>query len=392
MEQITFLLTHLYVLYGIPMRLIKGQKIMFMPGFEYQHVDPLVIDSKIIKTLICKPKNSPFLEIENNNILYGVCKSVNETSCIIGPVSLYPLTGNELYKYKSIHGLLSYTDFKIHNGSIEKTASALSLIHQEMNNEVIDLSQIIEQFVSKIDNVKVTEKDILNYDFINTEQGREHHPYNVEKAYMTAMANGDLDAIKKLNKADISEHLGIMANTSLKQAEYLAVASITLFCRAAIEGGADSDKVYKISDLYLQKVSMIRNELEFQKVLISITEDLCERVRHAKKQKSANRYIEQSKNFVAKNIYKQFTLTDIADAIKINKCYLSNQFMRHEGKSLKRYIQDERIKVAQNMLKYSDKPISFIANYLCFNSQSHFGSVFKRIVGITPAYYRKNNK
>ena len=47
---------------------------------------------------------------------------------------------------------------------------------------------------------------------------------------------------------------------------------------------------------------------------------------------------------------------------------------------------------AQNMLKYSDQTISAVSSYFCFDSQSHFGSVFKNITGITPSEYRTRNK
>ena len=48
------------------------------------------------------------------------------------------------------------------------------------------------------------------------------------------------------------------------------------------------------------------------------------------------------------------------------------------------YILKFRIERAANLLKYSDASISEISDYVCFNSQSHFGSIFKQYMQMTP--------
>ena len=45
--------------------------------------------------------------------------------------------------------------------------------------------------------------------------------------------------------------------------------------------------------------------------------------------------------------------------------------------------------VTENLLlRYSDKPIVDIANYLSFSSQSHFIQIFENYTGLTPKKYR----
>lgn len=392
MEKIKFLLNNLYALYEIPMRCINDQEVMFMPGREFQYADPIVQDKNLIRTLIEKWHGTPFLELENGKILYGVCRDINGNTFIIGPIALAPLSGSELYKYKSEHGLLDYNDFTIESGTMVRSASVLALLHEKMNNEEIDLSVIVEHLNSRVGEKKITEREIFNYDFENLEQDRRHHPYNLELTIRNAFVNGDLETLEAFMQTNIIERIGIMAKVPYKQMEYTAVSGITVFSRAAIDGGANPGEVYKISDLYLQKVSTSKDEFELQKIIKSIAIDLCECVRQAKEHNRGLWYIKQCKGYVARNLSRRFTLEDMADSIGLNKCYLTNQFTKHVGNSIKRYIHEERIKAAQNMLKYSDKSLSDIASYLCFDSQSHFGSVFKKITGITPAAYRIENK
>lgn len=392
MKEIKFLLENLYALYEIPMRCINGQEVIFMPGKEFQYADPFVMDKNLVHSLSDKWQGTPFLELEDNNILYGLCRDNNGLVFIIGPVALSPLSGSQLYKYKSKHGLLNYNNFKIPSGSIVRSASVLSILHQNMNNVEISFSLIIEQLNLKIGEEKITEKDVFKYDFENLVQDRQHHSYSLELTIKNAFIDGDMDTLEAFMKSNTAERIGVMAKMPYKQIEYTTVSGITIFSRAAIDGGASPDEVYKISDLYLQKVSTSKDQLELQKLIRSITIDLCECVRRAKNQNKGLKYINLTKRYVAKNLTKSFTLEDMASAIGINKYYLTNQFTKHEGKNLKRYIHEERIKAAQNMMKYSNKPLSDIAIYYCFDSQSHFGSVFKKITGITPSAYRTENK
>jgi AraC-like DNA-binding protein len=61
------------------------------------------------------------------------------------------------------------------------------------------------------------------------------------------------------------------------------------------------------------------------------------------------------------------------------------------GITLSRYIRDQKINVACNMLRHLDESSLTIANYLGFSSQSHFIQVFKKSTGMTPEEYRRKN-
>ena len=44
---------------------------------------------------------------------------------------------------------------------------------------------------------------------------------------------------------------------------------------------------------------------------------------------------------------------------------------------------------AKRLLRYSDKSLTAISNYLGFSSQSHFSKVFKKYTQRTPGEYRE---
>lgn len=78
-----------------------------------------------------------------------------------------------------------------------------------------------------------------------------------------------------------------------------------------------------------------------------------------------------------------------AEGKKVNTSYLSDLFHKIEGITIQQYIRKEKIRLAENMLRYSDYEVKEIANYLSFCSQSYFGNIFRQQTGMTPARYRK---
>ena len=92
-------------------------------------------------------------------------------------------------------------------------------------------------------------------------------------------------------------------------------------------------------------------------------------------------------------IYNNFgdaSLTNekIAQHFGYHPYYLSDVVKVHTGKTLRRYVLDYRIHIAQNMLITTNESVENIAWKTGFNSASHFISTFKKGVGMTPLQYR----
>ena len=103
-------------------------------------------------------------------------------------------------------------------------------------------------------------------------------------------------------------------------------------------------------------------------------------------------YIEQTKDYIAKHLYKKFKISQIAEELGVNSSYLSRRFSEQTGKTISQYVLKERLKAAANLLKYSEESIGQIAEYMQFSSPSRFGEYFKNAYGKTPAKYREEKK
>ncbi|MFZ5945609.1 MAG: helix-turn-helix domain-containing protein [Bacillota bacterium] len=84
-----------------------------------------------------------------------------------------------------------------------------------------------------------------------------------------------------------------------------------------------------------------------------------------------------------------FTLEELAVHAGFHPSYLVRAFKLQTGKTPYEYLQDVRIEHAKDLLKRQDLKITDVCYQVGFNNQSHFATLFKNKVGISPSYYRK---
>ncbi|QPC80530.1 AraC family transcriptional regulator [Phototrophicus methaneseepsis] len=90
--------------------------------------------------------------------------------------------------------------------------------------------------------------------------------------------------------------------------------------------------------------------------------------------------------------YEQnITLETLADLVHISPYHLARLFQRHTGISPHKYLENIRIRHAEQLLTM-DMPIADVAFATGFSSQSHLTRTFKQILGTTPGEFAKKRK
>ncbi|GGG19866.1 AraC family transcriptional regulator [Paenibacillus aceti] len=102
--------------------------------------------------------------------------------------------------------------------------------------------------------------------------------------------------------------------------------------------------------------------------------------------------VSQIINYIHENYNRRLTLDDISRRFYLSQSHLSRIFKESTGFTLIEYINSIRVKEASTMLKNSKLTVSEIAEIVGFESLTHFGRIFKGIVGVPPLKYRKMNQ
>lgn len=224
-----------------------------------------------------------------------------------------------------------------------------------------------------------------------SEEEIQHHSYADEKMFYSLLRDCDIDGILKYYDSFPKSLVGQMAFDPVKQQEYTTVLGVSMIVRAAIDAGLDPFEGYNLNDIYLQKTARATTIPEYEAILRESIHAIVAKLKRHRSVHSKSIHVKKAREYVSKHISKRFTLSDVAEYVGISPSRLSVLFSQTEHQTLRDYIIEQRINTAKEMLRFTDYPISAIANYLCFSSHSHFSDVFKKRVGMTPAAFREEN-
>jgi AraC family transcriptional regulator len=86
---------------------------------------------------------------------------------------------------------------------------------------------------------------------------------------------------------------------------------------------------------------------------------------------------------------RPLTLADLAASVNQTPLQFLREFTRAVGMTPHAFITETRLQASRRMLEHSDAPLATIAAECGFSHQSHMGSAFRRMLGMTPGEYRR---
>jgi len=103
----------------------------------------------------------------------------------------------------------------------------------------------------------------------------------------------------------------------------------------------------------------------------------------------SNRRLMRVLTYIDTNIGEPITLANLAAAAGLSRMYFARQFRAATGIRPHEYVLRRRVGRAQQFLTATSDPLIDIALSVGFQTQAHFTTVFKKIVGITPGQWRQ---
>lgn len=336
-------------------------------------------------------KEFPYLASLGENIYYWSFVA-DDRWYAFGPVGTVFLRYDEMrslaHKLHMDYGLL-----EIPKISPDRYHALMSFTVWQMTGKQLD-----EDVVIKGQSVYVSnpEKEKMEYDIYRIQKESIHTPYEYEESLMRAIEEGLSEDISSISQMQLKKYpgqdLGLLAvNSEFKQQEYMNVSFIALSTRAAIRGGVPPRTAYETSDLFLQRMSRCSSIMELMDIANEVAEKFASLVREYR-QTNQGVLIEQCKDYIAKHLYKKFTISQMAEDMAVSRTYLSGKFSEKTGMTIQQYIIDQRLNAAANLLKYSTESIAQISDYMNFSSQGRFSGYFKKKYGMTPLQYREKYK
>ena len=98
--------------------------------------------------------------------------------------------------------------------------------------------------------------------------------------------------------------------------------------------------------------------------------------------------IETAKQYIEEHIGDKIYVEDLAKLAFMNEQYFMRVFKKKTGMSVTEYITDVRMKLAAELLRDTNKSISFIGSAIGSSDDAYFSRSFKKYSGMSPSEYR----
>jgi YesN/AraC family two-component response regulator len=328
----------------------------------------------------------PVLYVEENVVVYAIVAYNKEAKFIIGPVLFQNSIPNTIVNIKKHHGIVG--EYRIPKKNLEHFCEEVLLLHNFLNKSEISFLHLVEKNMMDDSIIHSINKELSSVYFNYHENQELHNPFDRELREVESIKQGDKEALTKALDESFSGKYGTLSKNPLQASKNLAICGMIIASRAAIAGGLLPELVNSICDSYILKIDespyVGQPEALVRKAKFHYTDLVAQNIN----KNNYNSLVESCKNIIYKNMHSKILVKEIAEELSVNPDYLSHLFSNKEKITIHAFIEREKIARAVDMLIYSQNKLNEIGYYLGFSSQSHFGSVFKKLKGVTPKQFR----
>lgn len=240
---------------------------------------------------------------------------------------------------------------------------------------------------------KQAKREMVVQQFVQREQGIVHPTYDKELSFYEMVSDGRVEELEeKTDYADVDmKARGVLSENGLRNLKYHVIVTIAMVSRFCIEKGMNEQESYGLSDYYIRLLDAMDEEGDMKELHKTVVLDYAGRMRELKHVKNYSVHCVRGIDYIQNHLHEAIRLETIARYVNLEKTYFSRLFHQEVGCGVAEYILNEKVKVAQNMLAYSEFSCTEIAQYLAFSSDSYFGKVFRTRIGQTPMQYRRSH-
>ena len=386
-----YLCTVIGNLAGVPIRYYLGEELVFYHSLVRLPKDPMEVYRQDIWNIHA---NVGYFVTPHFNY-YGIVNS-GSVKLVIGPTRQTENTPQELRELafradvppEETDSFISAMK-SIIRMPLESIMQMLCTMNYVLNGEKLSLQDIgiFDAHQEELRGI-IARQTPVSYTPETGHAPNVHNTFELEQTVMNIVRKGDTAALGEWLKAAPAVNGGILANEQLRQLKNTFIVTATLASRAAIRGGMDIDDAFSLSDAFIQKCELMNAPDQIMNLQLSMVLEFTRRVERIRLGRHPSRLATDVANYIQHHLSEPITAEDIAKELYLSRPYLSRKFIEDTGMSLTDYILKEKTEEAKRLLRYSEKSLTAISNYLGFSSQSHFSRVFKKYTQCTPGEYR----
>gem|GEM_PF-1891840 len=201
---------------------------------------------------------------------------------------------------------------------------------------------------------------------------------------MHLLYQGDLEQVKKILEVVLLKETKKIENVTVL--EYVIKQYINLLTHLGLNHLDLEESVKRHYDV---KIPFMMDNIEqieawfieeFRLILPSINRLLALKI---------NDTVKGAIDYIRQNFQNNITLQDVGEYLSISPNYLSHMFKEEVGQNYSDYLNEVRMKRAEELLLFENLKFYEIANRCGFSDSGYFTKAFKKFTGLTPSQYRR---
>lgn len=216
-----------------------------------------------------------------------------------------------------------------------------------------------------------------------------HTSLEEEFGFYRRIARGDMSVLEG-NMAEPLQGQGILSQNPLRNHKYHLIILTAMITRFCIEEGLEAEIAYTMSDMFICEIDRIESEQKLSALKYKIISQFLNTMK-AERYRSYSYAVTKAMEYISNHLTEPLSNTQIAGSLSCTADYLSRLFKKETGRTLAKYVLEQKCHTACYMLENSSSSCTEISAFLGFASCSHFTGRFRSLFGVTPGEYRKQH-
>lgn len=313
---------------------------------------------------------------------------------VLGPANYIPFTDTDFHAMYADYVIIQEERVAFKNffqlippTSLSGLMSKAVVFNYFLNHEVLSPFDLLDP-ARKSGSSEQAEKYVESI-YQQKEDFQHNNSFEIESMILHYVESGDVEGLKSMTFQSSVVRSGTIAPNQLRQMKNLHIIMTALATRCAISSGVDADDAFQMSDLYIQTAETLNDSSAVQNLNFQMLLAFTQKVKDKLIPSTSDEALQQAIRYVLQHINCPITAAEVAEHVGFSRSYFSTYFKEQLGFTLSAFILRCKLEEGKHLLQFTDKPLSIISNYLCFSSQSHFQTAFKKQYQVTPLQFRK---
>lgn len=213
------------------------------------------------------------------------------------------------------------------------------------------------------------------------------YPISMEQELLRRVRVGDRSGARAILNELLGHILyGAGGNTEVLKARSLEL--VVMISRAAVEGGAELDRLLGMNYNFISELSGISAFDEVCLWLVKVLDKFMDTV-YSTRATPNMLLLRGAAEFIAAHYSENIALDEVAESVHISPYYLSHLFRDELGITFIEYLTRTRVERAKQLLVDGKRTVAEVAREVGYEDAGYFSRVFKKLTGRTPAAYRR---